>query len=194
MEWMIKCRNRAGAGELRQATLPAHTRYLDGFRAETWFSGPMISDDGTAATGSFRLIDLPSRAAARRYIDEDPYALAGLFEHIEIVRLRRLTKTRQLGYAQHEGNQQYVAIGHLSESGDPDDIAAALAGFVSANASALLACGPLLDDEGETASGVLTMLDVPSRSAAMRACEADPLARGERYRDVTMERWRFGHV
>lgn len=188
MEWMIKCRSKPGTAERREQTISAHRNYLDKFKKETWYSGPMIADDGETANGSFRLIDFPTRADARKYIDEDPYSLAELFEAVDIVRWRPSTSIRQRDYAQRDGFTQFVAVGRFDGAVDID---AAFDRFAADHGDALAACGPLLDDDGQT-TGTLCLIDAPSREAAEQTLSADPCA-GD-YATRTLERWRFGHV
>lgn len=188
MEWMIKCRSKPGTAERREQTIAAHRNYLDNFKKETWFSGPMIADDGETANGSFRLIDFPARADARKYIDEDPYSLAELFDSVDIVRWRPSTSVRQRDYAQRHGFIQFVAVGRLDGGAD---IHAAFDRFAADHADALVAGGPLLDNDGGV-TGTLCLLDVLSREAAEKVLSADPCAQD--YAARTLERWRFGHV
>ncbi len=192
MEWMVKCRSKPGTGELRERTLPAHQRYLDTFAAETWFSGPMFNDDNTAAIGSFRLIDLRSRADVRRYIDEDPYTKADIFAAIEILRWRPLTTTRQREVTRREGTQQWLAISRLVKTVPASKFALQLTGFFEGHRDALLACGPLLSDAGDVAQANLALFIVDDREAVDQALKDDPLAGN--YSETTIERWRFGHV
>lgn len=196
MEWMVKCRSKSGTGVLRERTLPAHSRYLDNFSRETWFSGPLFSDDNTTAIGSFRLIDLPDRAAARRYIDEDPYTTAEIFEAIDIVRWRPLLDLRQRDCVRREGTQQWLVVARLAAPAEADDpaLGEGLAGFAGRHGETLLACGPLLDDDGATARATLALFDVASRAEVDRLRADDPLAADGRYGETAIERWRFGHV
>ncbi len=84
---MIKCRSKPGTGELRKATIPAHRAHLEKYRDETWFSGPIFTDDGTSAIGSLRFIEFPDRAAAEALIANEPYTQAGgIYGHVTIER------------------------------------------------------------------------------------------------------------
>ena len=73
MHWLIKCRSKPATDALREATLPAHRNFLDGYAKQTWYSGPLFTDDNKNAIGSLRLIEFADRAAATAYINADPY-------------------------------------------------------------------------------------------------------------------------
>lgn len=196
MEWMIKCVSKPDTSELRKRTIDAHRDYLDGFKDETWYSGPMMLDDGSDANGSFRIIDFPSRGAAQTYILEDPYNQVGLFETIAIERLVPWTSLRQRDYARKEGTAQYVVIAR-AEPGPAEaepPAGSALSGFLDHNASCLLAAGSLTRDDGTVATGALYLIDVADGAAAERFADAEPVSRGAGGKGLTVERWRFGHV
>ena len=103
MHWLIKCRAKPAIDELRVATLPAHTRFLDGYPEVTWYSGPLFTDDNKNAIGSLRLIEFPDRAAATAYINADPYTRAGIFQSITIERWKPTFDVRQRDYPRKAG-------------------------------------------------------------------------------------------
>ncbi|MBS29407.1 MAG: hypothetical protein CL566_10900 [Alphaproteobacteria bacterium] len=192
MEWMIKCVSKPGMAERREQTIAAHIEHLDKFKAETWYSGPMMVGDGSNANGSFRVINFPARADARAYIDTDPYTTADIFHSIDIERLLPFTDVRQRDYDQTEGNAQFVAIART----DPRPVAAGpeVGAFLSDAAEHIVVAGALSDDAGETASGALYVLDVPDRPTVTALLRDEPFSAGADGRSLTIERWRFGHV
>jgi len=194
MEWMVKCVSRPDMVERRAATLKAHVRHLDNYKAETWFSGPMMVGDGSNANGSFRVIDFPTRAETKTYIDTDPYTTADIFKSIDIERVFPYTGVRQRDYPQTEGNAQFIVI----VRSDPRPVAEGTDGemtdFLSVQGDTVLFAGMLSDDAGSTFQGALYVLDVPDRPAADAFVNAEPFSRGPDGRSLTIERWRFGHV
>jgi len=194
MEWMVKCVSKPDMVERRAATLKAHVGHLDNFKAETWFSGPMMVGDGSNANGSFRVIDFPTRDETKTYIDTDPYTTADIFKSIDIERVFPYTGVRQRDYSQTEGNAQFIVIART----DPRPVAvepdAGMAEFLAAHGDTVLFAGMLSDDAGRTCQGALYVLDVPYRPAADAFVNAEPLSRGPDGRSLTIERWRFGHV
>ena len=117
MHWLIKCRAKSNIDALREATLPAHRNFLDGYAKETWYSGPLFTDDNKNAIGSLRLIEFPDRAAATAYINADPYTKAGLFESILIEGWRPRLDVRQRDYKRKPDTMQFVIHAHDKSDG-----------------------------------------------------------------------------
>ncbi len=86
--FVLICRDRPGALEVRKANREAHLAYL----AETGIArlaGPLLDDAG-AMIGSLLAVDAADRAAAEAFAAGDPYAKAGLFESVEILAWRKV--------------------------------------------------------------------------------------------------------
>lgn len=194
MEWMIKCVSKPDMVERRQQTIAAHIEHLDRFKAETWYSGPMMVGDGSSANGSFRVVDFPDRSGAKTYIDTDPYTTADIFRSIDIERLLPFTGMRQRDYAQTEGNAQFVAIARTDPRPAAHSAGPELDAFLSDAADHIVVAGALTDDAGATATGALFVLDVPDRTTATALLRDEPFSGGADGRSLTIERWRFGHV
>ncbi len=90
MLFVILATDRPDSGEIRTTNRPEHIEYLKGFGERIVAGGATLSDDGEAMTGSFLLIDVADRAAADAFATGDPFAKAGLFEHTEIRRWRKV--------------------------------------------------------------------------------------------------------
>lgn len=87
MSWLLICRDRPGALDIRLATREAHLAYLRE-SGVVRLAGP-LTDDAGAMNGSLLEIDVPDRAAAEAFAAGDPYARAGLFAAVEIVAWKR---------------------------------------------------------------------------------------------------------
>jgi uncharacterized protein YciI len=197
MHWMIKCRSKSGTDDLRKATIPAHRAHLDKYRSETWFSGPIFTDNGVSAIGSLRFIEFPDRAAAVTYIDADPYLREGIFENVDIQRWQPSLEHRQLTYERQEGTQQFIV--HCTDVADSADLRAPLRSahreYLNGLGSKVIARGPLKTDDGETTTGSAFLLDVADRAAAEALMAKEPYTQaGGVYDHITIERWLFGHV
>ncbi len=196
MHWLIKCRSKPATDALREATLPAHRNFLDGYPDVTWYSGPLFTDDNKNAIGSLRLIEFPHRTAAQTYINADPYTKAGIFESIIIERWRPGLDVRQRDYPRKPDTLQFVIHAH-----DNADSAARRAplreahlAYLNQNRNLTVARGPLLDDSGDKTIGSLILLDVADKAEAEAFWAGEPFNRDGVYERATMERWRFGHV
>jgi uncharacterized protein len=196
MHWLIKCRSKPATDALREATLPAHRNFLDGYPEVTWYSGPLFTDDNKNAIGSLRLIEFPDRAAATAYINADPYTKAGIFESINIERWRPGLDVRQRDYPRKANTMQFVIHAHDKTDGVTRraPLREAHLEYLKQHRQIIVARGPLLDDMGERTTGSLIMLDVADKAEADAFWAGEPFNRAGVYERVTMERWRFGHV
>ena len=196
MHWMIKCRSKPGTDELRNATIPAHIEHLDKYRENTWFSGPIFTDDGTSAIGSLRFIEFPDRAAAVTYINTDPYSTAGIFESVDVQRWQPALEHRQLTYKRKEDTQQFIVqCTDVADSAEMRDrLRDAHRDYLNERADRVIARGPLKTDDGETVTGSALLLDVADRAAAEELLANEPFNQAGVYGHVSVERWIFGHV
>lgn len=76
------CTDKPDSQALRQATRTAHLAYLEE-TAVTVHAGPFLDPQG-GMTGSLVVVDLPDRAAAGAWAENDPYSKAGLFAEVRI--------------------------------------------------------------------------------------------------------------
>jgi uncharacterized protein YciI len=193
---MIKCRSKPGTDELRNATIEKHKAHLDGYREETWFSGPLFTDDGASAIGSLRFIEFPDRAACVAYIDADPYTLAGIFAAINIQRWQPSLEHRQLTYARKDGTQQFIV--HCTDVADSaplrDELRQDHRDYLDALGDKVIARGPLKTDDGESVVGSALLLDVANRAEAEALLADEPFNKAGVYGQMTFDRWIFGHV
>ena len=196
MHWMIKCRSKPDTDELRMATIPAHKAHLDKYRAQTWFSGPLFTDDGTSAIGSLRFIEFPDRAAAQTYIDTDPYTTEGIFESVDVVRWQPALEHRQLTYARKDDTMQFIVqcTDVAGSAALRDSLREAHRDYLDARADMVIARGPLQTDDGATVTGSALLLDVADRAAVDALLADEPFTTGGTYENVTIDRWVFGHV
>jgi hypothetical protein len=88
MTYLLICRDKPGALEVRKANRDAHLAYLAGTGVVA-LAGPLLADDG-AMVGSLLAIEVADRAAADAFAAADPYAQAGLFESVEIIGWKRV--------------------------------------------------------------------------------------------------------
>ena len=196
MHWLIKCRAKPAIDTLREATLPAHKNFLDGYADVTWYSGPMFSDDNKNAIGSLRLIEFSDRAAASTYINNDPYTTAGIFQSINIERWKPGLDVRQRNYPRKTDSMQFVIHAHDSADGAARraPLRQAHIDYLNTHLHITIARGALLGDAGDKIIGSLLMLDVANKAEAEAFWANEPFNRAGVFESATIERWRFGHV
>lgn len=84
MHFVVHALDRPDALPRRMAALADHRAYIDTAQAEhgvrVLLSGPLTSDDGKTMTGSFFLLDAPDREAIEAMFEQDPIALADVWD------------------------------------------------------------------------------------------------------------------
>jgi len=89
MPYAIQTQDKAGSANVRAQTRAAHLEYLTQHKAKLLAAGALIEDDGTGGSGGILIVDTDDRAEAERFLAEDPFTKAGLFEKVTITRWRK---------------------------------------------------------------------------------------------------------
>jgi uncharacterized protein YciI len=89
MPYAIQTQDKAGAEKVRADNRPAHLEYLTANQHLLLAAGALIDDDGTGGKGGILIVDTDDRKEAERFIDNDPFTTAGLFEKVTITRWRK---------------------------------------------------------------------------------------------------------
>ena len=72
-------------GEMRDA----HFQYLEDNTNIMVLGGATLADNDDARLGSLLIINVPDRAAADAFADNEPFRKAGLFKEVTVTRMRR---------------------------------------------------------------------------------------------------------
>jgi uncharacterized protein len=86
----MTCRHRRDAAVLREQHRDAHRQHVatgGGGLAKVLIGSALTDDDGETPIGNFGVLEAPSREAAQAFAENDPYALAGLIDSIEVTAL-----------------------------------------------------------------------------------------------------------
>lgn len=90
--YVLHAIDRPNALPLRLEHYAAHRAFVE---SETEngisivLSGPLQSDDGEIMTGSLFILEAVDRARVEAFAKNDPFAQAGLWEHVTITRFHR---------------------------------------------------------------------------------------------------------
>jgi uncharacterized protein YciI len=181
MEFLSYHRDRPDSGALRDALLEDHWSYMDGYGKEMIARGPTLSDDGEIATGSVHILDLPDPVAARAFAFDEPNYQAGVYRDVLLRRWRNtLGRTMWDFPGGRTGGNRYLVLGFGSDAGEAVDLA------LPADASELIAYGPLLSDDGAVWLGTAALLRAPDPVAARAILTQN------RYADIEVHNWQFG--
>ncbi|WP_051321431.1 YciI family protein [Chrysiogenes arsenatis] len=88
----VYAKDKADALSIRLATRPDHVAYLTKLHeaGEIAFAGPLQDDAGETMIGSLLVFTSDDLGAVRAMLDADPYTKAGLFETVEVRRVKRV--------------------------------------------------------------------------------------------------------
>lgn len=89
MPYAILTRDKEGHAHVRAEHRPEHLEYLDANREKLLAAGALIDDDGTGGHGGIIIVDTDNRDEAERFIAEDPFSKADLFESVTVTRWRK---------------------------------------------------------------------------------------------------------
>lgn len=90
MYFAVVCRDKPDGLALRAATRPDHLAYLEPFKSSILFAGPFLKTGSDDSIGGLIVIDLPDHETALSFAHNDPYALAGLFEEVDVLPWRKV--------------------------------------------------------------------------------------------------------
>jgi hypothetical protein len=90
MLYVIRCTDKPGHQDVRKANRDSHIAMLEEYGERIIAAGPTLEDDGDGMTGSVIILEAPDRTAVDRFLQNDPYAKAGLFERVEVSRWKKV--------------------------------------------------------------------------------------------------------
>ena len=74
---------------IRATTRDEHLAYLDRHEDILLLGGALLADDDATRKGSVLIVNVPNRAAAEAFSENEPFRKAGLFSSVKISRMRR---------------------------------------------------------------------------------------------------------
>lgn len=84
MLFALICIDKPNSLAVRTEARAGHLAYIEAHKGAVKIAGPFLSDDGQTMQGSLLIIEVADMAAARAFTANDPYALAGLFQSVDI--------------------------------------------------------------------------------------------------------------
>ena len=89
MPYLIETFDKPDSLALRQSVREEHLAFLEENKALLLACGAKLEDDGSGGTGSVYIVDVETRDEAEKFVNADPFAIAGLFERMTITRWRK---------------------------------------------------------------------------------------------------------
>lgn len=70
--------------DTRSKVRPAHKAYLAAVADRIAFAGPLLAENGETMVGSLLVIDFASKSDALKWLDDEPFIGASLYEHVHV--------------------------------------------------------------------------------------------------------------
>ena len=89
MLWCIYVVDKPNSAAIREKLRQEHMAYLKSVDSVCFFTGPLLTDDGTRMVGSLWIVNVNTRAEAQAFVEGETFYKAGIFESVKINRLRK---------------------------------------------------------------------------------------------------------
>jgi uncharacterized protein YciI len=168
-----------------------HWSYMDRFADSMIARGPTLASDHETWTGSMHVLGLPDADAALRFVAEEPYNAAGLYEHHSVWLFDNL-----LGQTMWEASRDadeplflVLALAGHEEAGSSEPVPAA--NLSPTLRDRLIFYGALRAVEDASLVGIALAVPAPSAAAVDRLTREAVAPFGEPSR-VAIHDWEFG--
>jgi hypothetical protein len=164
---------------------------MDGFADGMIARGPTLAPDRATWTGSIHILDLPSAAAAREFVEHEPYNRAGLFEQHVIRRFENLLGRTMWESPGGSDDPRFFVIAHARAEADEHGAAVLPPEFPAPARERLIVHGELLTPEHARPVGAVLALQAPTRER-VDAALSERQAGLDTHFDVQIHDWEFG--
>jgi hypothetical protein len=192
-QWAIYGWDKPGTREARRAALAEQKRYVENFGGRVIGYGHFVSDDGRDMLGTSFFMQIDDRAAADKFVADEPMNKAGVYARVDIHRWSNSFQKRAADY-RRKGQQQFLCTG--PKTGTPEFFRQHLHAHESYFASYgdnFIFRGPIRSADGADNIGTALLLELPDRVAAEKFWNEEPFARNGGYGDnPRIIRWVFG--
>jgi uncharacterized protein len=192
-QWAIYCWDTPQTQATRCARLAEQKSYVSDFGERVIGYGHFVSDDGRELLGTSFFMQLDDRAAAEKFMADEPMHQAGVFGRVEVHRWSNSFGKRAADYAR-KGMQQFLCTGPKTNTPEfyRTHLHAHESYFASYGASFIFR-GPIRSADGADNIGTALLLELPDRAAADRFWNEEPFARNGGYQhNARITRWVFG--
>ncbi len=192
-QWAIYCWDKPGKADARKALLAEQKAYVAGFGERVIGYGHFVSDDGRDVLGTSFFMQLDDRAAADKFVADEPMSKAGIYQRVDVNRWSNSFQKRAAEY-RRKGLQQFLCTG--PKTGTPEFFRKHLHAHESYFASygdSFIFRGPIRSADGTENIGTALLLELPDRAAADKFWNEEPFAKNGGYSDnPRIIRWVFG--
>jgi uncharacterized protein YciI len=90
MDFLIVAEDREGAESIRDELRPVRLKWLESNLSRLVAAGGMVDDRNRHVHGGLMIVKAANRAEAEALAAEDPFAKAGLYRDLRVIRWRRV--------------------------------------------------------------------------------------------------------
>jgi len=186
--------NRPGVKDARAAIIHDHWDFIDRYADRLIVRGPVLDPaDLSVVIGSIHIVDLEDEEAFRRFVDDEPFAAAGLFSRIVRRRFRLELDRTQFQFESTPDSPRFFI--HCPAREGARDRQAALEdaheSYCRAFDRHMVCHGSLLDGDGAW-DGSLFFLELPSADEAAGFIAAEPYSAAGLFAESPIRRWTMG--
>ena len=156
--------------------------------------GPVLdATDLSVVTGSIHIVDLEDEEAFRRFVDDEPFAAAGLFAQIHRRRFRlELDRTQFAFQSTPDCPRFFIHCPAREGVREPQTaLADAHESYCRSFDRHMVCRGSLLDGDGAW-DGALFFVEFPSQDAAARFLAGEPYNAAGLFAESPIRRWTMG--
>jgi uncharacterized protein len=168
-----------------------HWSYMDRYADALTARGPTLGTDRCTWTGSIHVINLPSQAAARKFVDHEPYHRAGAYEQHRIWRFSNLLERTMWQFAAAADEPLFFVLAHPAPHQARNRSPVPLAEVKQDLRDRLIVYGALHNLDGHASPGVALAVQAPTRQA-LDTLLRDGLTRLGSDDNTEVHDWMFG--
>jgi len=186
--------NKPGVKDERTALIKTHWDFIAQYDDELIARGPVMDEaDLSKVIGSIHIADLPDQTAAEKFVYDEPFAKAGLFENIILERFQLELGRTQFEFKSMPDHPRFFIYCPAIASGQAPETALSDAHrvYVASYDPHLVCHGSLLNADGAW-QGKIFFLEFPSRDDVDDFMAGDPYDNAGFYDQKDVFRWTMG--
>ncbi len=90
MRFAILCHDKPDQASVRAENREAHFAHLDAYGDYLIEAGPLLAEDGSHSVGSLLIMEFATREEAEKFVLDDPFHKANIFESVIIRPYKKL--------------------------------------------------------------------------------------------------------
>jgi len=186
--------NKPNVKDQRTALLKSHWKFIATYEEYLIARGPVIdSNDLSVVVGSIHIIDLPGFAEAKEFVNNEPFAKAGIFETIILCRFVLELGRAQFEFVSKPDSQRFFIYCPASQidGNKTPELKKAHEDYCNIFDTAFICRGSLVSRKGEW-KGQVYFVEFPDKSDVDTFFSDEPYAVSNLYDRIEISRWTMG--